>query len=322
MKLTCVTAIFNAINAGNREKVIRCVKSVAAVKTEHEHIMVDGASTDGTLELLQELAGEYPNLKVISGPDTGIYNALNKGLKAATGEWFYVLGCDDYICVPEVMDRLIAEEDPKTQMIVAPVEYDDDPNYAFQRLRDLHRLLRWGYAYCHQGVIMKTELARKCDGFDESFRYCADGDMWMKVHKMCVPFHYTFEFFANFGAGGANETQRRKVLAETERFVVKNFGLTKAEGHNFSTLALVPYRVVHKYYYSKDLALRTSARCLMDFYVRDFFGTIAAFFRRCCYPFVLLMSTVYFFLHRRKDAWYVKWPLRPLVWMLHLVRGY
>ena len=97
MKLTCVTATFNCIKAGNRERLIRCIESVAKLKTEHEHLIYDGASADGTAELLHELEVKTLGLKVISEPDTGIYNAINKGVRDAKGEWFYVLGADDYV---------------------------------------------------------------------------------------------------------------------------------------------------------------------------------------------------------------------------------
>ena len=56
MKLTCVTATFNCIKAGNRERLVRCIESVAKLKTEHEHLIYDGASTDGTVELFRSAA--------------------------------------------------------------------------------------------------------------------------------------------------------------------------------------------------------------------------------------------------------------------------
>ena len=66
-------------------------------------------STDGTVELLRELEAKTPGLRVVSEPDTGLYNALNKGVRDAQGEWFYVLGCDDYIIHPQLLDEIIVE---------------------------------------------------------------------------------------------------------------------------------------------------------------------------------------------------------------------
>ena len=260
MKLTCVTAVWNAIAAGNREKLVRCAKSVAALRIPHEHLFMDGASTDGTLELLCELEKEVPGLKVMSSKDTGIYNALNKGLKAATGEWFYVLGCDDYLCAPAVMDGLLAEDDPVTQVIIAPVEYDGDPNYSFHRMSDLKNLMFWGYGYCHQGVLLKTDLARKFGGFDERYRYCADGDLMLRIHLACAKFRYTFVPYANFAAGGANEQFREKVRAETIDFLGRNLGMTPAEADRANRLEVPPLWLGRKFLFSRDVALRKSAR--------------------------------------------------------------
>lgn len=274
MKLTCVTAVWNAIAAGNRDKLIRCVKTVGALRTEHEHLLMDGASTDGTLELLRELEKEVPGLKVMSSRDTGIYNALNKGLAAATGEWFYVLGSDDHISHPEVMDALLADEVPETEMIVAPVEYNGSRTYAFHKLSDLRGVLRWGYGYCHQGLIMKTETARRFGGFDERYRLCADGDLMLKVHRAAARFHYTFKAFANFAAGGANETNRDGVENETVAFLREQLELTDDEAAHLRENWLPPLRVVRKYYLHDDLALRIGARDVADEYLNAFFWAV------------------------------------------------
>lgn len=64
MKLTCVTATFNCIKSGNLDRLIRCVESVAKLKTEHEHLIYDGASTDGTVKLLRELESKTPGFSL------------------------------------------------------------------------------------------------------------------------------------------------------------------------------------------------------------------------------------------------------------------
>ena len=115
MNLTCVTAVYNAIASGNRERLIRCVESVSKLKIEHEHLIYDGASTDGTVELLRGLKQRNDRLSVVSELDKGIYNALNKGVRAANGTWVLILGCDDYLDKPEVLDQLLLDVNPKTQ---------------------------------------------------------------------------------------------------------------------------------------------------------------------------------------------------------------
>lgn len=262
MKLTCLTATYNAIDAGNRENLIRCINSVAALDVPHEHIIIDGASTDGTEKLVRTLQRKIDSLVLISERDSGIYNALNKGVRAAKGEWLYVLGCDDYICNPRILDDIVLDDcaNRGMKMIVSPVMYDGGGNYSFQRKRDLRAMLCWLYGYCHQGVLIRTETAKSLGGFDERYRLCADGDMCIKVHLRHYPIRYAFKAFANFSSGGANERLRSKVEDEQSLVLKRHLRLSDSE-HQFLRKAwLPPLRIALRYVFGRDEALRISAR--------------------------------------------------------------
>ena len=172
VKLTVVTAVRNAIAAGNRDALVRCVESVALLKTMHEHLIYDGASTDGTIDLLHELETKTPGLKVVSEQDTGIYNALNKGVRDATGDWFYVLGCDDYICHPAVLDRLVAEVERSNHVeaIVSTVRRQTSSSEEdwFTDTSQLDQIFT-DPCVCHQGELLRTSIVRDLGGFDERY---------------------------------------------------------------------------------------------------------------------------------------------------------
>ena len=257
MKLTCVTATFNCIKAGNRDRLIRCVESVAKLKTAHEHLIYDGASTDGTVELLLELEAKTPGLKVVSKPDTGIYNALNKGVRDAKGEWFYVLGADDYISHPEILDSLICDECPITKVIVAPIERDGMDPY-FTNLADLKRILM-GVAYSHQGVIVRTHTMREFGGFDETYKIAADGDLFFRMHKRALCFRYTFRPFANFFLGGVCMTNFDSTQEEVSRIMAKHLNISENERIIAGQKGYWPLRAILPFLFHHDLALRTSA---------------------------------------------------------------
>ncbi|MBI9044561.1 MAG: glycosyltransferase [Anaerolineaceae bacterium] len=87
-KFSIITPVYNRVKL--IEKALDSLHSEGYSKLEH--IIVDGGSNDGTLELL----GKYPSLKVISGPDEGVYDAINKGIKISTGEIIGILNSDDY----------------------------------------------------------------------------------------------------------------------------------------------------------------------------------------------------------------------------------
>lgn len=102
MRLSIIT--INRNNAVGLEKTLRSV----AVQTfkAYEYIVIDGASTDGSVEVIKGLESEFSHLKWVSEPDSGIYNAMNKGLCMASGEYVQVLNSGDCLAAPDVTERM------------------------------------------------------------------------------------------------------------------------------------------------------------------------------------------------------------------------
>ena len=105
MKLSIIT--INRNNAAGLEKTMRSV-STQTFK-EFEYIVVDGASTDGSVEVIEKLEAEFVHLKWVSEPDSGIYNAMNKGVRMATGEYIQILNSADCLAFDDVTERMLAE---------------------------------------------------------------------------------------------------------------------------------------------------------------------------------------------------------------------
>ena len=106
MKLSIVT-----INYNNAEGLRKTMESVLAqTYTEIEYIIVDGASTDGSVDVIRELATR-PTIKWVSEKDTGIYNAMNKGIRMATGEYIEILNSGDILFDANVNQRMIERLD-------------------------------------------------------------------------------------------------------------------------------------------------------------------------------------------------------------------
>ena len=103
MKLSIIT-----INYNNAEGLRKTMESVLAqTYTEIEYIIVDGASTDGSVDVIRELATR-PTIKWVSEKDTGIYNAMNKGIRMATGEYIEILNSGDILAADDVTERMMA----------------------------------------------------------------------------------------------------------------------------------------------------------------------------------------------------------------------
>ena len=255
MKLTIVTATYNAIDSGNREALIRCIESIDRLTVDHEHLVYDGASVDGTVELLRECATRVPSLRVVSEKDTGIYNALNKGVRDASGEWFYVLGCDDCIRNGEYMVRALEIGDKaKADVVVTPVFISPDDD----RVRTVYRGLEFCCTYPHQGVLMRTELIRSLGGFDERYRLSADYDLTLRALQAAARVVFAHEAFAYFSCTGVSSCQ--SVTEDYARIRCARLGLTSDEEQLLVRCRVLPWRVTLRYLAHRSPQLRKAAR--------------------------------------------------------------
>ena len=104
MRLSIIT-----INRNNAEGLEKTMLSVATQTfMELEYIIVDGASADGSVEVIKRLEPQFTHLKWVSEPDKGIYNAMNKGLHMATGEYVQILNSADCLAATDVTERMLA----------------------------------------------------------------------------------------------------------------------------------------------------------------------------------------------------------------------
>jgi glycosyltransferase len=119
MTITLITPVWN-----NAATIGHCLHSIAEQTVPCQHILVDGISTDGTLEVIRQHQG--PNTLVISEPDKGMYDAINKGLKHATGDIVGVLNADDYYPTADVL-QLVSDAfaDPAVEASYGDLLYVD-----------------------------------------------------------------------------------------------------------------------------------------------------------------------------------------------------
>jgi glycosyltransferase involved in cell wall biosynthesis len=99
-RVSIVTATYNSAAT-----IADCLASIASQSYPAEHVIVDGASTDATLELVRTLA---PGARILSEPDRGIYDAMNKGIRLAGGDIVGILNSDDFYAGPQVLEKVVA----------------------------------------------------------------------------------------------------------------------------------------------------------------------------------------------------------------------
>lgn len=162
----------------NAEKLIRStMESVLEQKYEnYEYIIVDGASTDGTVAIVQEYAGKDKRLRWRSEPDSGVFNAMNKGICCAKGDFLIFLNAGDEFHSPDVLASA-AKVAVGADIIIGDVAFKMKSglvNHAYPVGRELLENLERGQSICHQVVFASKESLQ--GGFDEHYTTCADFD--------------------------------------------------------------------------------------------------------------------------------------------------
>lgn len=155
-------------------------------KNDFEWIIVDGASTDGTQEYLNEIPqrwqGAADHLQIISEPDTGIYNAMNKGIRMAHGDYLQFLNSGDCLVAADTMLQLAKQQiitdiaygyqyDDKNGECV-PEQCIDVPYITFETMRNTH--------IPHQSTLIRREALQRLGGYDEQYKIISDWAFVMK----------------------------------------------------------------------------------------------------------------------------------------------
>jgi glycosyltransferase involved in cell wall biosynthesis len=158
--------------------------SVSALATPHEHIVVDGASDDGTVELLE--ARDDPHLSWISKPDSGQTNAVNKGLRMARGSLLAWVNADDAY-IPEAADRAVEHllGKPEVGAIFGAVNYVDEHGEVFRTLVpptwSWRKYLYFGAFVTTPTIIWRRELLEHAPELNERYADAADYDFYLRL---------------------------------------------------------------------------------------------------------------------------------------------
>lgn len=173
MKLSIITINYN--NLAGLRKTVESV--LAQTYREFEYIVIDGASTDGSAEYVRAQADKLTYW--VSEQDTGIYNAMNKGVRAATGEYVLMLNSGDFLVDEYVVERILPELDG-TDIVQGNTMNGGilDRGYGKSNINFLE--VQCGH-FLHQASFCKRDLFDKYGYFDESYRYVSDTIFFIKT---------------------------------------------------------------------------------------------------------------------------------------------
>ena len=216
------------------------------------HLIIDGASTDGTLQIVDDYirhsnaTDNGHRIQVISEPDHGIYDAMNKGLRSLDGDYVCFLNAGDFLPSPDTASSIVsaaAEQishlSPLTShlSLLPAVLYGDtdivDAEGRFLRHRRLSppehltwKSFRHGMLVCHQAIYARTDFAIATP-YDLRYRYSADVD-WciriMKAAKENIPLHNLHMVVANYTEEGQTTLHHRESLLERFRIMTRHYG--------------------------------------------------------------------------------------------------
>ena len=218
MKISLITVSYNS--AKTIEDTIKCVLSQS--HDDIEYIMVDGQSKDGTQDIIRKY--QQGISKFISEPDYGIYDAMNKGIRAATGDVIGFLNADDTYVSDKVLEK-VAE---------AFVESDSDSVYGdlcYVSEDDTSKVLRfWRAGKCtkasflngwmppHPTFFVKRSVLEKYGVFDPTFRFAGDYELILRLlYKHHISTHYIPHCMVKMRIGGAgNRWVENRLIANLE----------------------------------------------------------------------------------------------------------
>lgn len=201
----------------NSEKTIEtCISSIKDnTDNKIEHIIVDGKSSDKTIEIIKKYEGTY-NLKWISEKDTGIADAMNKGFKMASGDFVSWIDADNYYD-SNVYNHIINKinSDSNIDIICGYVDVFDDkskktfkPDFPFNFEKAL--IKNTGGIPVQPGVFFKRNLFEKAGGFNTDYKIAGDYDFWLKILKDNPNISYSDVVFGYYKKEEAGASQSIK----------------------------------------------------------------------------------------------------------------
>lgn len=208
-KISVVTIVFN--DNRNIEYTIKNV--ISQTYDNFEYIIIDGGSTDGTLDIIRKYKDSIAFL--ISEPDKGIYDAMNKSLNYCSGDYIIFMNSGDSFASHDSIRKVFS--DIQTSDVIygdAMYYYNNNP---IKVVAKDYQHLKYEMPFNHQATFVKTELLRNCP-FDTKYRYAADYNFFHNLYVNGHTFHHIDECISSYRLdGGASQKNIWKCYKEVAK---------------------------------------------------------------------------------------------------------
>lgn len=184
MRMSIITVVYNRVST-----IRNTIESVLSQSYKNiEHIIIDGGSTDGTLEVILK----YESLVCLSEPDSGIYDAMNKGIQLATGDLVGILNSDDVFYSDDVISKIVAAfQSTNVDATIGNVEFVSDNNQRVLRNYSSRNWstnkFSWGFMPPHPSFFVRRSMFDIHGYYNVDYSICGDYDLlirYLHVHKL------------------------------------------------------------------------------------------------------------------------------------------
>jgi glycosyltransferase involved in cell wall biosynthesis len=219
--ISIITVVYN-----DRDHIEGTILSVLnQTYPEIEHIIVDGGSDDGTLEIIRKYE---QRTRVISEPDKGLYDAMNKGLRVSEGGYVWYLNSGDQVFSHDTVEKMVRGMKGMPDVIYGGTMIIDEAGKEIgdRRLKPPENLswrsFRQGMIVCHQSLVIRRAIAAD---FNLDYSIAADIDWAIRSTKKAGSIHDSGLVLSRFLEGGLSGTHIRKGLRERFRIMRQYYGL-------------------------------------------------------------------------------------------------
>lgn len=203
---------------------------------DFEYIIIDGVSTDGTLDIIEKYRDKIST--VISEPDSGLYDAMNKGIKVASGDYLFFLNSDDELLHDNILE--LASNNSGAELLYGDLAVlnKNTGSFSIQKHNKLNKIYLMKNTPCQPATFYKREVFDKYGYFDTNYKIVSDHEWFLRVflkHKITAEY---LNFPVNvFNIGGISTGKTREDKLNAERNDMFNKYFTKFERNSYEFLS-------------------------------------------------------------------------------------
>lgn len=241
-KISIITIVFN-----NVRDIAYTIESVLGQTYPHvEYIIIDGASDDGTMNVINGYRDRIT--QILSEKDKGIYDAMNKGLALATGDYVLFLNSGDELFDRHTLEHVV-ERGQGADIIYGETKLIDEQRQVLGDRRHKApaefdwKSFRYGMNICHQAIYVKRSLA---EPYDRQYQLSADIDWVIRAAKTAKTSKNVQTYVAKYLVGGMTQKRHRQGLKERYQILKKHYGtLNNIINHGIIAVRLLLHRIQH-----------------------------------------------------------------------------